>query len=291
MTSVSALQQSSSFACKPQLPTFNKCPGLVGADSNNTLASPPSESDIVDEDATPVPANLDELAALLHKELDGEGLTDVNVDRISALMSGYKSNREDWEKFAMFDSNRYTRNLVDSGNGKFNLMILCWGPGHSSPVHDHSNSHCLVKVLDGSICETQYDWPTDSSLTPAHSNTDSCASLANESGSSLDVKMQATHTRDAVTYMHDTIGLHKVSNPSSMGAISLHLYTPPFDTCTTFCEKTGASRSSGKCVFYSSHGERATYIQDIKESIAARTAASGPASSCISYAAPSKSRC
>lgn len=25
---------------------------------------------------------------------------------------------------------RYTRNLVDEGNGKFNLMILCWGEGH-----------------------------------------------------------------------------------------------------------------------------------------------------------------
>lgn len=25
---------------------------------------------------------------------------------------------------------RYTRNLVDQGNGKFNLMILCWGEGH-----------------------------------------------------------------------------------------------------------------------------------------------------------------
>ena len=25
---------------------------------------------------------------------------------------------------------RYTRNLVDEGNGKFNLMILCWGENH-----------------------------------------------------------------------------------------------------------------------------------------------------------------
>ena len=26
--------------------------------------------------------------------------------------------------------NRYTRNLVDQGNGKFNFIILCWGEDH-----------------------------------------------------------------------------------------------------------------------------------------------------------------
>lgn len=24
---------------------------------------------------------------------------------------------------------RYTRNLVDEGNGKFNVIVLCWGEG------------------------------------------------------------------------------------------------------------------------------------------------------------------
>ena len=36
---------------------------------------------------------------------------------------------------------RYTRNLVDEGNGKFNLMLLCWGEGHASAVHDHADAH------------------------------------------------------------------------------------------------------------------------------------------------------
>lgn len=48
---------------------------------------------------------------------------------------------------------RYTRNLVDEGNGKFNLIILCWGEGHGSAIHDHANSHCVMKVLQGEICE------------------------------------------------------------------------------------------------------------------------------------------
>lgn len=54
---------------------------------------------------------------------------------------------------------RYTRNLVDSGNGKYNLMILCWGEGHGSAIHDHANSHCFMKMLQGSLEEIRYAWP------------------------------------------------------------------------------------------------------------------------------------
>jgi cysteine dioxygenase len=76
-----------------------------------------------------------------------------------------------------FSSFRYTRNLVDIGNGKYNLMILCWGPGMGSrwrgedgiemdskvfsfsSIHDHTDAHCFVKVLEGSLLETRFAWP------------------------------------------------------------------------------------------------------------------------------------
>lgn len=48
---------------------------------------------------------------------------------------------------------RYTRNLVDEGNGRFNLMVLCWGEGHGSAIHDHADAHCVMKILQGELCE------------------------------------------------------------------------------------------------------------------------------------------
>lgn len=50
---------------------------------------------------------------------------------------------------------------MDAGNDKFNLMILCWGEGHASPIHDHSDSHCFMKMLKGELREIRYAWPTD----------------------------------------------------------------------------------------------------------------------------------
>lgn len=76
----------------------------------------------------PTPSSLDELVRLLHQELGAEGLDSASIDvsRVQKIMSNYQSNAKDWSQYALFDSGRYTRNLVDSGNGKFNLMILCW---------------------------------------------------------------------------------------------------------------------------------------------------------------------
>lgn len=48
---------------------------------------------------------------------------------------------------------------MDEGNGKFNLMLLCWGEGHSSAVHDHADAHCFMKILDGTLNEVRFAWP------------------------------------------------------------------------------------------------------------------------------------
>jgi len=60
----------------------------------------------------------------------------------------------------MFMFCRYTRNLVDAGNGKFNLMILCWNEAQSSAIHDHGDAHCFLKVLKGSLMEVKFAFPS-----------------------------------------------------------------------------------------------------------------------------------
>lgn len=38
-------------------------------------------------------------------------------------------------------------------------MILCWGPGHGSAIHDHADAHCMMKMLSGQLSEVRYAWP------------------------------------------------------------------------------------------------------------------------------------
>ncbi|XP_008941038.1 PREDICTED: cysteine dioxygenase type 1 [Merops nubicus] len=133
---------------------------------------------------------------------------------------------------------RYTRNLVDSGNGKFNLMILCWGEGHGSSIHDHADSHCFMKILQGNLKETLFEWPEK------------------KGNGEMIRKSERVLRENQCAYINDSIGLHRVENIShTETAVSLHLYSPPFDSCNTFDQRTG-HKHKVTMTFYSQYGER-----------------------------------
>lgn len=51
--------------------------------------------------------------------------------------------------------------MIDEGNGKYNLLLLCWAESQGSSIHDHNDAHCFMKCLDGELMETKYEWPED----------------------------------------------------------------------------------------------------------------------------------
>jgi len=57
---------------------------------------------------------------------------DVDEKELQKLMEDYVSDESEWEKYSMTQPNTaYTRNLVDKGNGKSNLVTfisswVCW---------------------------------------------------------------------------------------------------------------------------------------------------------------------
>ncbi|KAF7955460.1 uncharacterized protein EAE97_000719 [Botrytis byssoidea] len=187
------------------------------------------------------------------------GLTsaDVDVQQLRSLMECYISNEDEWRKYAFADLSRgYTRNLVDEGNGKSNLLILVWSPGKGSPLHDHADAHCLMKVLSGTLSETQYTFPSTSTST---SSTIS-PSAPQAFNTPPTIIKTTTYTTNQVTYMSDDLGLHRISNPDLENvAVSLHLYTPPNaarEGCHIFDEKTGRKSHVTQSNFYSVFGQR-----------------------------------
>lgn len=185
------------------------------------------------------PSSLDELIESLHVLFESDK---VNVEEVQEVMENYKSNEDHWGKFADYDHNRYTRNLVDEGNGKFNLMLLCWGESQGSSIHSHSNAHCFMKILDGSLTETLYSWP--------------------EKGTKKKPMQQLAsndYNENEVAYICDEKGLHRVENKSHTDtACSLHLYSPPFDSCQCFDQRTSKAYST-KVTFWTKYGKRTPF--------------------------------
>jgi len=139
-------------------------------------------------------------------------------------------------------------------------MIICWNEGQSSTIHDHADSHCFMKVLKGRLNEIKYNWPEErceseliSTLAPK-----CIGDYQNEDGvceKELEEISRSEMNTNEVFYINDNIGLHRVENASNTDvAVSLHLYCPPFDSCSIF-NKVG-KRTQCKVTFWSKFGKR-----------------------------------
>ncbi|KAK7203336.1 RmlC-like cupin domain-containing protein [Myxozyma melibiosi] len=194
-----------------------------------------------------IPAQIpdfDALVAELRRQLgftSGIDSADVDVENLKEAMRRYISSRKEWGKFALEDPSRnYTRNGVDTLNEKANLLVLVWNPGKGSLIHDHSNAHCVMKILEGELVETQYKFP-DPNAPPRP----------------MDKQKVTEYGKDEVTYISDEIGLHRMSNETDKIAISLHLYTPPWAAkygCYSFNEKTSKQIWTDLSNLYSDKG-------------------------------------
>lgn len=119
-----------------------------------------------------------------------------------------------------------------------------------------------MKILRGNLTETRYDFPDGDNKKP------------------MQLKSETVRKENAVAYMADELGLHRMFNEGSDYAVSLHrrsplssrilratwltliVYTPPNvakNGCNIFDVKTGKMTHISKCGHYSEHGKR---VQD-----------------------------
>ena len=130
-------------------------------------------------------------------------------------------------------------NFNQDGNGKYNLIIQCWGPGQESIIQDHSNGHCIFKMLHGNLVESVYEIPT------GQQNYDL----------PLKLKKEESYQVNTVGYASNRVGLHKLCNKSSIPAVSIHLYSPIVNDVQSYSPKTSRSRPMPKLNLHSKYGE------------------------------------
>lgn len=140
---------SSNFTCslipdqrfRPSFPLTNTTPSSSIFPS--ALSSPtPLPPTVVQTVQTP---SFSSLISSLSSSLTSTSKPDLK--HLNSLLRSYTSVPGQWDRFAHKDpSMQYTRNLVMSVKGVFDLILLVWTPGKKSPVHDHAGADCLMKV-------------------------------------------------------------------------------------------------------------------------------------------------
>lgn len=68
-------------------------------------------------------------------------------ERDTEAAAAASSQAPGWKERMVCHTGGYTRNLVDAGNGLYNVLVLCWPSGSGSKIHDHPGSHCIVRTL------------------------------------------------------------------------------------------------------------------------------------------------
>lgn len=120
---------------------------------------------------------------------------------------------EELRPYVAFRPGTYVRTRVLK-NEFAELLVLCWRPGHYTSIHDHNGSYSAIRVVSGLLHETLYDYDEREGL-----------------------RLTASREwRPGRITTADIPDIHRIGNAEGSGRdmITLHCYTPPFETIRTF---------------------------------------------------------
>jgi cysteine dioxygenase len=124
-----------------------------------------------------------------------------------------------------WDRQHYTRNLIDK-TPLYELVAICWEVGQVSSVHNHRDQNCWMAVPIGRL-QVENFRVISQKLEEGISQLKSADT----------VEMNPTHPC-AVDPLEP---VHRVVNPREFNqrAVSLHVYSRPFDTCVVYSPEQG----------------------------------------------------
>lgn len=146
-------------------------------------------------------------------ELLQEQRTPPPLEQLNDWLENTDIAPEEMLPYIAFKEGNYWRHRV-CRNDAVEMLVLCWRPGHRTPIHDHNGSHGAVMVYDGVLWETTFIFDEVKGL---------CYKTAREYGT-------GEVTGAAVP------DIHQLGNPdvSGLNLITIHIYAPPLGVLKTY---------------------------------------------------------
>lgn len=122
--------------------------------------------------------------------------------------------------YLFWNSQHYTRNLIDKTD-LYELMAICWEVGMRSSIHNHKDQNCWMAAPIGRLEIHNYRVLAENLVTQ-HCDI--------EETDAMEISSLHPVAVDPLNPVHD------VRNPREFGqrAVSLHLYSRPFDSCIVY---------------------------------------------------------
>ena len=155
---------------------------------------------------------------------------DFPVPEVSSYLLNLNLNENEIKKYSFHKENYYTRNLIHKDTD-FELMVICWPPNTSAPIHGHEGEKCWARVQEGQLQICNYE---------------------EISSDPLELKM-IQELSCSPGFLDGPADIHSVENLSDKFAISLHVYAKPYDACNIYDTKNGKIERM-KLSYYSFNG-------------------------------------
>jgi hypothetical protein len=143
-------------------------------------------------------------------------------DRVHAFLTGTRIEPASLDRHVRFEAGRYTRHLVYK-SPDIELLVLCWKQGARAAVHGHEGELCWARVERGRLRFTNY---REVSREP------------------LQVIPVGPPVDGGPGHLDGPADIHAVDNPGEFGldAVSLHVYSRPYDECDIYDLEQGVVR-------------------------------------------------
>lgn len=127
--------------------------------------------------------------------------------------------------YLCWDRQHYTRNLIDK-TPLYELIAICWDVGQVSSVHNHKDQNCWMAVPIGRLKVENFH------LVSQNIEAGKCDLRPSDTVEMKPGQPCAVDPLDPV---------HRVLNPKEFNqrAVSLHVYSRPFDTCIVYSPEQG----------------------------------------------------
>jgi len=150
-------------------------------------------------------------------EMSRQPVGSLAHERLMDLAGKLRLSDELIESRSGFAVGDYTRNLV-CRTPDFELLVLCWRPGHLSTIHDHAGSLNAIRVHSGRL--------TSRLFVPVRGQ---------PSGTGPVEMIAEEHVGPGSDLIGvDRDGIHQLANTSAEDLITVHVYAPPLSGLTVY---------------------------------------------------------
>lgn len=147
----------------------------------------------------------------------------LDISPVHELLCNSPVDPKSIEPYLVWDSQHYTRNLIDK-TPLYELIAICWDIGQISSIHNHKNQNCWMATPIGRLLIQNYK------VIRQDLNDGTCDIVPTDI-----IEMNATNP--AAVDPNEPV--HKVYNPAEFGqrAVSLHVYSRPYDSCVVYSDE------------------------------------------------------